>query len=96
MSRSRSPRVRRRLPGAERRGQDDNVEDAQRAAPPDRRRCARARPPIGIAVTVPAQAVAGRLDGLGLLAMLVGTLAVWLFAGWFWQLGLRNYTGASA
>ena len=47
-------------------------------------------------MTVPAQAVAGRLDGLGLLAMLVGTLAVWLFAGGFWELGLRNYTGASA
>ena len=52
--------------------------------------------PIGIAVTVPAQAVAGRLDSLGLGAMLVGTLAVWSFAGWFWRLGLRNYTGASA
>jgi ABC-2 type transport system permease protein len=52
--------------------------------------------PIGIAVTVPAQAVAGRLDALGLLAMLVGTLGVWLFASWFWRLGLRNYTGASA
>jgi ABC-2 type transport system permease protein len=52
--------------------------------------------PIGIAVTVPAQAVAGRLDLLGLLAMLVGTVGVWLCASWFWRLGLRNYTGASA
>jgi ABC-2 type transport system permease protein len=52
--------------------------------------------PIGIAVTVPAQAVAGRLDGLGLGAMMLGTLAVWSFAGWFWRLGVRNYTGASA
>jgi ABC-2 type transport system permease protein len=52
--------------------------------------------PIGIAVTVPAQAVAGRLDALGLVAMLVGTLAVWSFAAWFWRLGVRNYTGASA
>jgi ABC-2 type transport system permease protein len=52
--------------------------------------------PIGIAVTLPAQAVAGRLDTLPLLAMLVGTVGVWWAAGWFWRLGVRNYTGASA
>lgn len=52
--------------------------------------------PIGIAVTVPAQAIAGRLKGAGLLGMLAGTVVVWVFAGWFWRLGLRNYTGASA
>jgi ABC-2 type transport system permease protein len=52
--------------------------------------------PIGIAVTVPAQAAAGRLDGFGLAAMLLGTLVAWSFAGWFWRLGVRNYTGASA
>ena len=52
--------------------------------------------PIGIAVTVPAEAVANRLELLGLLAMLGGTVVAWLFAGWFWRVGLRNYTGASA
>jgi ABC-2 type transport system permease protein len=52
--------------------------------------------PIGVAVTVPAQAVAGRLDGIGLVTMVIGTVLVWLFAGWFWRQGLRNYTGASA
>ena len=52
--------------------------------------------PIGIAVTVPAQAVAGRLDAIGLGAMVLGTLVVWAFASWFWRVGLRNYTGASA
>jgi len=52
--------------------------------------------PIGIAVTLPAQAVAGRLDTLPLLAMLVGTVGVGWAAGWFWRLGVRNYTGASA
>ena len=52
--------------------------------------------PIGIAVTVPAQAVAGRLDAFGLGAMVLGTLVVWAFASWFWRVGLRNYTGASA
>jgi ABC-2 type transport system permease protein len=52
--------------------------------------------PIGIAVTIPAQAIAGRLDSSGLLTMLLGTGGVWLFAGWFWRRGLRSYTGASA
>jgi ABC-2 type transport system permease protein len=52
--------------------------------------------PIGIAVTVPAQAIAGRLDDQGLLAMLLGTASLWWFASWFWGVGLRNYTGASA
>ena len=52
--------------------------------------------PIGVAVTVPAQAIAGRLDPPGLVATLVGTLAAWVFSAWFWQRGLRTYTGASA
>ncbi|HLZ27800.1 MAG TPA: ABC-2 family transporter protein [Chloroflexota bacterium] len=52
--------------------------------------------PIGIAVTVPAQAIAGRLDTLGLVSMVGGTVLVWGFAGWFWKQGLRNYSGASA
>ena len=52
--------------------------------------------PIGVAVTIPAQAVAGRLDNLGLALMIVGGIVVFAFAGWFWRLGLRNYTGASA
>jgi len=52
--------------------------------------------PIGIAVTVPAQAIAGRLDAVGLVTMVAGTGLVWWFAGWFWKQGLRSYTGASA
>jgi len=52
--------------------------------------------PIGIAVTVPAQAIAGRLDWVGFGAMLVGTGIVSWFGGWFWRRGLRSYTGASA
>jgi viologen exporter family transport system permease protein len=52
--------------------------------------------PIGIAVTIPAEAIAGRLDPLGLGLMLLGTLVVAWFASWFWRQGLRNYTGASA
>ncbi|TMF62917.1 MAG: hypothetical protein E6I20_11415 [Chloroflexi bacterium] len=52
--------------------------------------------PIGIAITVPAQAVAGRLEALGLGLMVVVTIAAWAFARWFWRVGLRSYTGASA
>ncbi len=52
--------------------------------------------PIGIAVTLPAQAIAGRLDALGVVGMLVGTIAVCWFGTWFWRKGLRSYTGASA
>jgi ABC-2 type transport system permease protein len=52
--------------------------------------------PIGVAVTVPAQAVAGRLDAVALAIMLVGTVAVGAFASWFWSFGVRHYSGASA
>jgi ABC-2 type transport system permease protein len=52
--------------------------------------------PVGVAVTVPAQAIAGRLDGPGLLTTLAGTAAAGWFAGWFWRFGLKHYTGASA
>jgi ABC-2 type transport system permease protein len=52
--------------------------------------------PIAFAVTVPAQALTGRLNVLTLLG--AATLAVWLLliARWFWLRGLRQYGGASA
>ena len=52
--------------------------------------------PIGIAVTVPAQAIAGRMPIETFFGMLVGTVIAVAAASWFWRLGLRNYTGASA
>lgn len=52
--------------------------------------------PIGIAVTVPAQAVAGRLDAAGVATIAGGAVLAWLFSAWFWKQGLRRYTGASA
>jgi len=52
--------------------------------------------PIGVAVTVPAQAVSGRLDALGVSTIFVAALAAAGFGRWFWRLGLRSYTGASA
>jgi len=52
--------------------------------------------PIGVAVTVPAQAVAGRLDLIGILVLFAATIAAAVFGRWFWKTGLRSYTGASA
>lgn len=52
--------------------------------------------PVGLAVTVPAQAIASRLDTAGLLLLVAATAAAWLFVSWFWRVGLRGYTGASA
>jgi ABC-2 type transport system permease protein len=52
--------------------------------------------PIGIAVTVPAQALAGRLTGETLGFMVVGASGSIAFASWFWRRGLKSYTGASA
>ena len=52
--------------------------------------------PIGVAVTVPAQAAAGTLDMATLIAVGAGAIGAWLFASWFWRVGLRTYTGASA
>lgn len=52
--------------------------------------------PIGIAVTVPAEAISGRMATGTFFGMLVGTAITVAAASWFWRLGLRNYTGASA
>jgi ABC-2 type transport system permease protein len=52
--------------------------------------------PIGVAVTVPAQAISGRLDALGLGLLVLGAVAAFVVSSWFWRLGLRSYTGASA
>ena len=52
--------------------------------------------PIGIAVTVPAEAISGRMSGETFLGMLASTAFSVGFASWFWRKGLRSYTGASA
>jgi ABC-2 type transport system permease protein len=52
--------------------------------------------PIGIAVTVPAKAVAGVLDIQTLGLVLVATLVAWFASRAFWERGLKSYTGASA
>lgn len=52
--------------------------------------------PIGFAVTVPAEAVTSRLAPESLAAAAVFTAVAFLLARWFWRLGLRSYSGASA
>jgi ABC-2 type transport system permease protein len=52
--------------------------------------------PIGIAVTVPAEAISGRMSLETFAGMLAGTVFSVGFASWFWRRGLKSYTGASA
>jgi ABC-2 type transport system permease protein len=52
--------------------------------------------PVAFAVTVPAEALTGRLDGTSLLGTLLLALIFWLAARRFWLFGIRYYSGASA
>ncbi len=52
--------------------------------------------PVAFAVTVPAEALAGRLSGETLLGAIALAAALLAFSRWFWRLGLRRYSGASA
>jgi ABC-2 type transport system permease protein len=52
--------------------------------------------PVAFAVTVPAEAVAGRLSGRTLLGGCLLALALLLLSRWFWRHGVRRYSGASA
>jgi ABC-2 type transport system permease protein len=52
--------------------------------------------PIAFAVTVPAEAVTSRLHGLTLLGAAGFAALLFAFTRWFWKLGLRHYSGASA
>ena len=52
--------------------------------------------PIVFAVTVPAEALVGRLTWLSPLGTVALALGLLVGSHWFWQFGLRHYTGASA
>ncbi len=52
--------------------------------------------PVPFAVTVPAEAVAGRLTTNTLFAAILLALVFALRSGWFWKQGLKHYSGASA
>lgn len=52
--------------------------------------------PITFAVTVPAQALTGRLTTPTLLLAVGLAVGLFLLARWFWRYGIRFYSGASA
>jgi ABC-2 type transport system permease protein len=52
--------------------------------------------PVAFAVTVPAEALTGRLTPLTLLGAAGLALALLLFSRWFFRFGLSRYAGASA
>jgi ABC-2 type transport system permease protein len=52
--------------------------------------------PIGIAVTAPANAIAGRMDWIAVAVLGAGTVLAVGLASALWRWGLRSYTGASA
>ena len=52
--------------------------------------------PVAFAVTVPAEALTGRLSGQTLLGACALTVALLTLARVIWRLGLRRYSGASA
>ncbi|NKB66730.1 MAG: ABC transporter permease [Candidatus Latescibacteria bacterium] len=52
--------------------------------------------PVAFAVTVPSEAILGRLDGAGLAQALGLAAALLLAARLFWRWGIRHYSGASA
>jgi ABC-2 type transport system permease protein len=52
--------------------------------------------PIAFAVTVPAEALTGRLTLQTVLGMAAFTLLLLALTRWIWRLGLRRYSGASA
>ncbi len=52
--------------------------------------------PVGIAVTVPAKAIAGLVDVQTVGLIFLATGVAWALSRAFWKHGLRSYTGASA
>ena len=52
--------------------------------------------PIGFAVTVPAQALTGRLHWHTAVVAVGFAAGLLVFTRWFWRFGLRRYSGASA
>jgi ABC-2 type transport system permease protein len=52
--------------------------------------------PIGIAVTAPANVIAGRMDWVAVAALGAGTVLTVGIASALWRWGLKSYTGASA
>jgi len=52
--------------------------------------------PIAFAITVPAEAITSRLQLGTVLTAALFAVVLFAFSRWFWRLGLRRYSGASA
>ena len=52
--------------------------------------------PVAFAVTVPAEALSGRLSQTSLLTAVILALGMLALSRWFWKFGVKNYSGASA
>jgi ABC-2 type transport system permease protein len=52
--------------------------------------------PLGIAITIPAEAVTSRLEWSTVVLAVGFAAALFVFARWWWRFGLRFYSGASA
>src|SRR4051812_1133038 len=52
--------------------------------------------PIGFAITVPTEGLVGRLSLPTLFGAIALAIALPLLARWFWSIGVRHYSGASA
>ena len=52
--------------------------------------------PVAFATTVPASAVSGRITDASLVGTVALAVAMLLVSRWFWRVGIRFYSGASA
>ena len=52
--------------------------------------------PVAFATTVPASAVSGRITDANLVATVALAVAMLIVSRWFWRVGIRFYSGASA
>lgn len=52
--------------------------------------------PVAFAVTIPAEALTGRLTVSALFGAVALALGLLVASRWFWSVGIRHYTGASA
>jgi len=52
--------------------------------------------PVAFAVTVPAEALTGRLTASTAWLAVALAAVLLIVSRWFWKIGLRNYSGASA
>ena len=52
--------------------------------------------PIAFAVTVPAQGLIGQLSTANIIFSLLLAGSLFVFSSWFFHIGIRNYSGASA